>query len=214
MKIKNTLSIAALSTLLATSTLQADTFLGTDIEAGMWLPSYETNTTSGAVSGEDSSFFASATIEHAIPILPNLKLSLSNVESTAYEYTKIDYTAFYEILDNDIISIDVGMGASQYQNGKYLNQAFSGVLPHSYMDAEVSLPLTSTTLYTDIHYLNYDDNSVIDAIAGLRYDFNLVAADIGLKAGYRVQSIDVESLDNLAFDIKTDGYFIGLHADF
>lgn len=212
MRIKNTLPIIALASMLATNTLQADTFLGADIEVGMWMPDYEASNSS--VSGEDNVFFASATLEHAVPMIPNLKLSLSNVENTSYEYTKIDYTAFYEIFDNDVISIDIGMGASQYQDGKYLNQAFSGVLPHGYVDAEVSLPLTSTTLYTDIHYLNYDDNSVIDAIAGLRYDFNLVAVDLGLKAGYRMQSIDVEDLDTLSFDIKTDGYFVGLHADF
>jgi outer membrane protein len=158
--------------------------------------------------------FASATIEHPVPLIPNFKLSLSEVNSDAYEYTKIDYTAYYEILDNDAISIDVGLGISQFEGGKYLSQSFSGATPHAYFDAEVALPFLNTTLYTDIHYLNYDGNQITDAIAGLRYDFNLVAVDLGLKAGYRVQSFDAKDFDDLSFDLKTDGYFVGLHADF
>jgi len=214
MKIKQGSKLILLSTLLTTSAVHADTFLGSDIEVGVWAPSYDAGALGSNISGEDQSIFASATLEHALPALPNLKVSLSNVESDKYEYTKIDLTAFYEVLDNDAVSIDLGLGASQYEDGKYNGQSFSGAIPHIYVDAEVAVPLISTTLYTDIHFMDYDGNKVTDAIAGLRYDFNLVAADLGLKAGYRVQSVDTQDLGDLSFDIKTDGYFVGLHADF
>ena len=198
---------------LILNTAQADTLLGTDLEVGVWSPSYDSSL-NGSISGDDTSVFASATIEHPVPLLPNFKLSLSEVNNDTYEYTKIDYTAFYEILDNDAISIDVGLGISQFEGGKYLSQSFSGATPHAYVDAELALPFLNSTLYTDIHFLNYDGNQITDAIAGLRYDFNLVAVDLGLKAGYRVQSFDAKDFDDLSFDITTDGYFVGLHADF
>ena len=199
---------------LILNTAQADTLLGADLEVGVWSPSYEAGSAVGSISGDDQSIFASATIEHPVPLIPNFKLSLSEVNNDSYEYTKIDYTAFYEILDNDAISIDVGLGISQFEGGKYLSQTFSGATPHAYVDAELALPFLNTTLYTDIHFLNYDGNQITDAIAGLRYDFNLVAVDLGLKAGYRVQSFDAKDFDDLSFDITTDGYFVGLHADF
>jgi len=199
---------------LMLSTAQADTLLGADLEVGVWSPSYDAGSVLGGVSGDDTSIFASATIEHPVPLIPNFKLSLSEVNSDAYEYTKIDYTAYYEILDNDAISIDVGLGISQFQGGKYLSQSFSGAAPHAYFDAEVALPFLNTTLYTDVHYMNYDGNQITDAMAGLRYEFNLVAVDLGLKAGYRVQSFDAKDFDDVSFDLSTDGYFVGLHADF
>ncbi|WP_299871379.1 TIGR04219 family outer membrane beta-barrel protein [uncultured Cocleimonas sp.] len=199
---------------LILSTAQADTLLGADLEVGVWSPSYDAGSVVGSVSGDDTSIFASATIEHPVPLIPNFKLSLSEVNSDAYEYTKIDYTAYYEILDNDAISIDVGLGISQFEGGKYLSQSFSGAAPHAYFDAEVALPFLNTTLYTDVHYMNYDGNQITDAMAGLRYEFNLVAVDLGLKAGYRVQSFDAKDFDDVSFDVSTDGYFVGLHADF
>ena len=199
---------------LILSTAQADTFLGADLDVGVWSPSYDAGSTGGSVSGDDQSIFASATIEHPVPFIPNFKLSLSEVNNDSYEYTKIDYTAYYEILDNDALSIDVGLGISQFSGGKFLSQSFSGSTPHAYVDAELALPFLNTTAYTDIHFLNYDGNQITDAIVGFRYDFNLIAVDLGLKAGYRVQSFDTEDFDDLSFDVKTDGYFIGLHADF
>ncbi len=198
---------------LILTNVQADTLLGTDLEVGVWSPSYDSSLNS-SITGDDQSIFASATIEHPVPLLPNFKLSLSEVTNDTYEYTKIDYTAFYEILDNDALTIDFGLGVSQFEGGKYLSQSFSGATPHAYFDAELALPFLNTTLYTDIHYLNFDGNQITDAIAGLRYDFNLIAVDLGLKAGYRVQSFDAKDFDNLSFDVTTDGYFVGIHADF
>ena len=194
--------------------LQADTFIGSDVEIGMWAPTSTADGISQTVSDDSNTAFASATIEHPLSMVPNLKVGFSGVNNNTFEYTKFDVTGFYEILDNDAISIDVGLGASAYIDGKYLDQDFDGVLPHIYLDAEVMLPFTGATAYTDIRYLDYDGNSVTDAIVGLRYDVDLVAADFGLKAGYRVQSIDAEDLGDLSFDIKSDGLFIGLHADF
>ncbi len=217
-KTKKLSMIAALSVFtmssLALNTVKADTFLGADLEVGLWSPSYNTGSSAGEISGDSKSIFASATFEHPVPLIPNFKLSLSEVNNDSYEYTKLDYTAYYEILDNDMLSIDLGLGVSQFSGGKFLNQEFSGAIPHAYLDAELALPFLNTTLYTDIHHLNYDGSQVTDAIAGLRYDFNLIAVDLGLKAGYRVQSFDTKDFDDLSFDVKTDGYFVGVQADF
>lgn len=215
MKITNKAFFILIGSILTFSlSVQADTLLGADLEIGTWAPSYDAGNISEDVTGKSKSIFASATIEHPVPLLPNVKVSLSKVDSSAYAYTKIDYTGYYEILDNDLVSMDVGFGVSQFQDGRYLNQSFSEMLPHLYFDAEISLPFSNTTAYTDIHYLSLNGNSLTDTIVGLRYDFNLVAADIGVKAGYRTQSINVEDFDQLSFDIETKGFFVGLQADF
>ena len=212
MKITQAYKTLFVGALLTVGSLHADTIIGSDIEVGMWQPEYSSG--NSTVKGDSKSVFASATLEHPVPMLPNLKGAYSTVKSDKYEYTKLDATAYYEVLDNDLVSIDLGLGASQYMDGKFNGVGFKGTLPHIYVDAELSLPMISSTLYTDIKYMDYDDNTVTDAIAGVRYDFNLVAADLGVKAGYRVQSINTQDLGGQKFDIKTDGYFIGLHADF
>lgn len=194
--------------------VQADTFLGADIEVGFWSPSYNAGNIFENITGESKGYFASATIEHPLPLLPNLKVSLSSVDSSAYAYTKIDYTGYYEILDNKLVSFDVGLGVSQFYNGRYLKQSFAELLPHIYVDAEVSFPYSPITAYTDLHYFNIDGNSLTDAIIGLRYDVSLLATDIGIKAGYRTQKLDVADFDQLSFDIETKGFFVGLQADF
>ncbi len=212
MKINQAYKTLLIGALLTAGSLHADTIIGSDVEIGVWQPTYSSS--GGTVKGDSKSVFASATFEHPVPMLPNLKGSYSTVKSDDYEYTKLDATAYYEILDNDLVSIDLGLGASQYMDGKFKQVGFEGTLPHLYVDAEVSLPMISSTLYTDIKYMDYNDNTVTDAIAGVRYDFNLIAADLGVKAGYRVQSINTQDLGGQTFDIKTDGYFVGLHADF
>ena len=212
MKITQTYKKLILGALLTAGSLHADTIIGSDIEVGVWQPKYSSS--SKTVKGDNKSVFASATLEHPLPMLPNLKGAYSTVKSDDYEYTKFDATAYYEVLDNDLVSIDLGLGASQYMDGKFKGVSFDGTIPHLYVDAEVSLPMISSTLYTDIKYMDYNDNKVTDAMAGVRYDFNLVAADLGVKAGYRVQSVNTQDLGGQTFDIKTDGYFVGLHADF
>lgn len=209
-----TASPLSILTLIMLTPAHADTFIGSDIEVGLWSPSYDAGNVVGGASGEDQSVFASATIEHGLLAIPNLKVSLSQVDNDKFEYTKIDYTAYYEALDNDTISIDVGMGLSQYKSGKYLSQGFTGTIPHLYVDAEFGMPLMNTTLYTDVKFMDYDGSQITDAMAGLRYDVNLIATDLGIKGGYRMQSVDTDDIDDLSFDVKTDGYFLGLHADF
>ncbi|MEE9327998.1 MAG: TIGR04219 family outer membrane beta-barrel protein [Cocleimonas sp.] len=206
--------LTALFCIMIMPNLQADTLLGADIEIGLWSPSYDAGNASKNVTGKSQSVFVSATIEHPVPLLPNLKVSISKVDSSAYDYTKIDYTGYYEILDNDMVSIDVGLGVTDFQDGHYLGLPFSEILPHVYFDAEVSFPLTNLTGYTDIHFLSVEGNSMTDAIVGLRYDFELIAVDLGVKAGYRIQRFDVEDFDQLSFDVETKGAFVGLQADF
>lgn len=203
-------SLVASNLLLSTS--HADTILGSDVEVGVWSPTYDSSVF-GKIDGDSQSVFASATLEHPIPLVPNIKISVSEINSEFYEYTKVDYTAYYEIVDNDYISLDLGMGVSQFDGGELISQVFTEVKPHIYIDAEVALPIPNTTLYTDIHFLKYEGEKLNDVMAGLRYDLDLEAAEVGLKAGYRVHILE-DDFGGFAFDVKNDGYFLGLHADF
>ncbi|MCK5813042.1 MAG: TIGR04219 family outer membrane beta-barrel protein [Cocleimonas sp.] len=214
MKTITTLILTSLC--LTMNTVNADTFLGGDAEVGVWFPDYNEKKIgiSSDLKGKEQSLFGSVTVEHPIPLLPNLKAAFSTVDNEKYKYTKLDYSVYYEIFDNDAFSIDLGLGISDYENGEYHHQSFSGLLPHFYNQIEVRLPFTGMSLYTDIHYLDISDNQSIDAIAGLHYDINLGVADLGIKAGYRLQKMNLGDFDDLSFNLKTEGYFTALHLDF
>jgi outer membrane protein len=198
--------------LAITSTASADTLLGGDFELNVWNTDYEV--AGIETNGKSTNYFASASIEHAIPLLPNFKFSFANVDSDDYEYGKNDITMYYEILDNDLISVDVGIGATQYTSGVFNTIDFDGVLPHVYAGLELGLPSTDITLYTDVSMMKYQDSSIVDATIGARYDIELFAMDLGIQAGYKYHSADLEDFDHITADLKTDGLFIGLNLDF
>ena len=57
---------------------------------------------------------------------------------------------------------------------------------------------------------------MMDASVGAQYEIPLVAMDLELQVGYRVQQLRLSSFDTLSVDIdaKTDGFFAGVNIDF
>ncbi|AMX02132.1 TIGR04219 family outer membrane beta-barrel protein [Microbulbifer thermotolerans] len=133
----------ALCAALASGAASADTILGFDASAGVWQPSY-----SGAIGvddfdtdefslAEDNVTFLQAALEHPIPLIPNIMLAHSSIEtdgsavlntdvtfadetfdanseiSANIDLTHTDLTLYYEILDN-WVNLDLGLTARQY----------------------------------------------------------------------------------------------------
>jgi outer membrane protein len=196
-----------------TTTASADVLLGGDFELNVWNSDYEVS--GMETSGKSSNYFGSASIEHGVPLIPNFKFSFAKVDSDGYEYVKNDLTMYYEILDNDLVSVDIGVGATQFTSGVFNAVKFDGVLPHIYAGAEFGIPSTPITLYSDVSMMKYQDSSIVDATVGARYDIELFAMDVGIQAGYKYHSADLDDFDSIvAADLKTDGFFVGLNLDF
>ncbi|WP_160152943.1 TIGR04219 family outer membrane beta-barrel protein [Microbulbifer sp. ALW1] len=133
----------ALCAALASAGASADTILGFDATAGIWQPAY-----SGAVGvddfnadefslTEDNVTFLQAALEHPIPLIPNILVAHSKIETNGaamlsedvtfgdttfaagYEVdanmtlTHTDATLYYEILDN-WVNLDLGLTARMY----------------------------------------------------------------------------------------------------
>ena len=128
---------------LASAGASADTILGLDATAGMWKPAY-----SGAIGvdsveadefgfAEDNATFLQVALEHPIPLIPNVLLAHSKIETSGVAnlnqdvtfggetfhsghdidgnltLTHTDATLYYEILDN-WVNLDLGVTARQY----------------------------------------------------------------------------------------------------
>lgn len=175
-------------------------------------------------------FQASVAFEHPIPVIPNVKLKYTKLDTetetntTAEKLAKTeinldhtDFILYYELLDN-IVKADVGVGVTRL-NGTVKqfsqNTDVDEYSPIIYAEAGAKLPFTGFSAKAEATYTNVNDVKITDAQAELQYDFvKSIALDLGAKVGYRVLNIELSDLDkrDMKFDFK--GPYIGLNAHF
>lgn len=238
---------------VATAPAQADTLLGAYVGAQGWnmgveggFANEESLTEFSYDDQTNSSLYVA--LEHPVPLIPNLKLVRTTMDtsgftnlnsqfefngelysantdvSTDFEMSATDIILYYEILDNDLVSVDIGL------NGKYLDgtivvsesesnrtatEEFSGVIPMAYAKAEVGLPFTGLGVYAEGSFLAIGDHSVSDIQAALTYSFvESLALDMTLQAGYRAVTVELDDIDDFYADLEFNGVFVGLEFDF
>lgn len=238
---------------LCSSPVSADTLLGGYVGANVWNMqvnggfSNDSLVTDFAFEDETTSSFYIA-LEHPIPIIPNIKLVRTEMDtsgvvaltsefrfegelftqdsnlSTDIELSTTDIILYYEILDNDLVSFDLGL------NGKLLDGNFavseidgvrtaasdySVVVPMVYSKLEVGIPATGISAYIEGSYLSLDDNTLSDFQAAIAYSFiESLALDISVEAGYRETSLELEDVDDIYTDLTFSGVYVGLEFDF
>lgn len=202
----------------------ADFLLGGDIEVNAWQQNQTFRGNGTAQEDDTIAYTFEASLEHFIPLIPNPKISRSSVEGKYYEYTKTDATLYYEFLDNDLISIDAGVGLTQLTDGSVTigtggsttTQDFSGVIPHLYAAAEVGIPFTPFFVYAKGTGISYADNEMLDASVGVKFSVPLVLINLEFQGGYRTQTFNLVGYDslNIAVDAETSGLFAGVNIDF
>lgn len=190
-----------------------------------------------------SAFYAA--FEHPIPLLPNLLMrrqtlsfqgdtvlagelrlfdtryaaqSLVNNELSV-EYT--DASFYYELLDNDIVSLDMGLTARFLQTDLVIRQTTSvarGVstpMPMLYGNANIGIFGTNSSLFFTGNYGRYDGQGMSDLRAGFAYEWiDLAAFSLTVKLGVQRLELELNNEDRMDADLVTDGAFIGVEADF
>ena len=241
---KKVILAACAATVLSTSVLStsvyADTLLGVYIGGNIWHT--ETEGSFGETRDQNNfdfddesngSFYIA--IEHPIPALPNLKISstdlstdgdgaldfsfegVSGEATTTFDTNFVDYTLYYELFDNDLISIDFGLTArdidADVQVASASNEGelnVSGIIPMLYLAAEVGLPATPFNIFANGNLLSIDDNTVSDYQVGIGYEIiDNIAVDVDLTLGYRSIKLELDDLDDLTSDLEFDGFFFG-----
>ncbi|QUJ67750.1 TIGR04219 family outer membrane beta-barrel protein [Photobacterium sp. GJ3] len=216
---KKTMLSAAAAVALATAVpAQADMLLGGTVGADAWFSSAEIN---DAVDGGDKtmpSFYVS--FEHFIPLIPNARIAYADIEADAVAFKQTDFTAYYEILDNDLIAVDIGVSLIRFADGQYNAQGHAQTFddewqPAIYGNVEFGFPATPLTAFAEGNVGEFDDTSTLDVKAGMKFTIPLVAADLNLRGGYRVMDYDFDAINNpLGGKVKLDGFFAGVEVDF
>ncbi len=144
-----------------------------------------------------------AQIEHPIPLVPNVALRATSIEGDTDSLNNVDAYGYYEILDNDLVSIDLGAGLHNISGSRHYNDT----LPMAVADAEW-LPGSQVSYYSKLNYAKNSDATVTDISAGAR--LQLLPA-IYLQAGYRHYEVETDNAGGHFDTIK--GFTAGIHLD-
>lgn len=231
----------------------ADTFLGGYVGVQGWNMGVEggfaesQNIVSFGFEDETNYSFYAA-LEHPIPLVPNIKLARTTLDtrgatslSSSFSFggevfavdtivdsvndiTATDYILYYEILDNDLVSFDVGLNVKELDgdfvvtdstSSRSAADSFTGYVPMGYGRAAVGIPGTGLGAYVEGSFLSIDDNSIVDYQVALTYSFiESLALDLTVQAGYRSLELDIEDIDDVYADLQFDGAFVGVEFDF
>ncbi|KKL68940.1 hypothetical protein LCGC14_2119950 [marine sediment metagenome] len=246
---------AALSMACLAPAAHADTLLGLYIGVDGWQSdnsgSFADRGEMQNFNFEDETFTSYyAALEHPIPLVPNIKLKYTELElngstlldesfvfgdttfttntpaTTITDLSHVDYILYYIIFDNDLVSIDLGVNAKQFDgdiivsgtsNGLATTETvdFSGLVPLVYGRAEVGLPLTGLSVFFEGSLLAIDDSKVQDYQAGIAWALlDNLAIDLDIKAGYRQMTLELDDIDDLYTDIDASGPFAGVQIHF
>lgn len=171
----------------------------------------------------------SVALEHPVPIIPNAKIRYVNLDTQteksvagqsnyAVNLDHADFILYYEILDN-VVDLDIGAGATTL-NGDITNFAgqrtsIDETYPIIYGTVGGKLPFTGLSAKAELTYSNFDDAQLTDALAEIQYNFiDNMLVDVGVKAGYRIFTVDLDDYNRNDIKLDFKGPYIGLNAHF
>lgn len=194
----------------------------------------------GLKDSDDNTYYVA--FEHPIPFLPNIKIQQNNLKGngngiasqdftfntrdfsqgddvlTNYDLSHIDYTLYYEILDN-WVNLDLGLTGKQFDGHIVMDYApdvvsipnngtvnFKGTIPAVYGKAQFDLPFTGLSTGTTLNIGEKSGDKMSDVKAYLAYEGD---SGFGVELGYRVFNLEFDNFDNLSSDISFDGFYAG-----
>lgn len=243
---------AALATVLSTN-VQADA-LGIYLGGQVWDNQTSGTFGDGSslvdfnlVDEKQNSFFIA--FEHPLPLIPNARIASTSLETNGtttldsdfefddetflkdanvnadFNVSYVDYTLYYELFDNDLLSFDFGITGRDFDgdvtvstqvttNSGTVTQsdtiAVTDIVPMLYVATNVGLPLTGLNLYAQGNFLSFDDHTLYDYEVGVSYELiDNLAVDVNLNVGYRSVKLELEDLNDLYTNIEFDGVFVG-----
>ncbi|MFQ5487436.1 MAG: TIGR04219 family outer membrane beta-barrel protein [Gammaproteobacteria bacterium] len=191
---------------------------------------------------DDSLVFGYLLLEHPIPLLPNVKISKTAIDSKAsgnlsasftygdltftaneavdsqVELDQVDITLYYQVLDN-VVNIDLGLNAKYIDSKAKISGALSGT-----EEADVSgwVPMVYAGVGVDLPFSGLGvsaDGSYIGYSGSKFYDYSVRATYttpwvVGVDVGYRKLKLDLDDFDNSYANIEFSGPYAGLYASF
>ena len=180
--------------------------------------------------------------EHPIPLIPNIKIASATLDTvggatinhnvkilgkryeinetldTTLDASFVDYTLYYEVFDNDLLTFDFGLTARDLDAYIKVTESstnssdldVSGIIPMAYVSTIIGLPFTGLNVFAEANFISYDDQTVYDAQIGVSYEIlDNLAVDFDVTLGYRSMKMELNDLDGFYSDLTYDGFFAG-----
>ncbi|MGX9462079.1 TIGR04219 family outer membrane beta-barrel protein [Shewanella sp. A14] len=243
---KKTLLATAVVGLLSVSSAHAATVLGFKVGADYWQADTTNsfNDDSGvahSVNDDSSQGSVWIAVEHPLPFVPNIKIrenrlesssslanadftfndhNFSGVTSVTNDLSNTDFVLYYEILDNDLVSIDLGAAYKLMSGSLRVADAGhpeevdidSGIIM-GYASAQVGMVGLGLFGFADV-LLGVDESNVYDYGAGLGWQFDGIAVDTFVRVGYREFNFDVSNFSGVSQNTDFSGAFAGVELVF
>lgn len=198
------------------------------------------------VDEKQGSYFIA--FEHPVPFLPNLKVASTTLDTTGnaqlteefdfgdqvfstgldadavFDFSYIDYTLYYELFDNDVLSFDIGLTGRDVDGDVSVTatttttppvtltgrEELSAIIPMLYAATNIGIPGTDWNIFAEGNFLSFDDHTLYDYQAGISYELvDNLAVDVNLTLGYRAVKLELDDLDDLYSNIDFKGVFAG-----
>ena len=188
--------------------------------------------------GSNENLYVWAYLNHPVPLLPNVMLESTMLESTGSQNTNLTFmgqnfsgstqtkltmdhldATLYWGLPLPIVDINFGFGVKQSSGELSLTNSVSGnkttsldfTMPYGYLGVHLPIPVLPITLSADTKAIGYDGSSYQDTRAKVRWDVIGLGVNLGIEAGYRIQSLVIDGLSvDLETDIQIEGMFAGV----
>ena len=185
---------------------------------------------------EESQGYLFATLEHPVPILPNVRLMYTSLDhagsgNTSFDFDGVTYSGnvandftieqtdllfYYEVLDN-IVSLDLGLNVRLLDISFTINdgisntsESVSGTVPMIYGMVGGS-PWPGVLLSAEANYMTLSGSTISDFNAKISYTTDFF---VGVEAGYRTQTIELDDIDDTDANLDFKGPFIGAYVKF
>ncbi|GGD72959.1 TIGR04219 family outer membrane beta-barrel protein [Lacimicrobium alkaliphilum] len=234
--------------------VQADTLLGLYVGAQAWHSDVSGGFANGSTVTDfdfdketNSNLYVA--LEHPVPLLPNIKirrqnLNISGATTLDQDFTfagqtyvqtrslasdgyldSTDYVVYYEVFDNDLLSLDLGLNAKDFDGQISVRdvddtsitsaQSFRGIVPLLYSRVQIGTPVGGLGFTAEGSFLAIDDSSLYDYQAAVTYQWlDNLAVDLTFQLGYRVLQLELDDVDDLYTDMEFKGPFAGVEVHF
>ena len=174
--------------------------------------------------------YAYIAVDHPVPLLPNVRLEKTALThngnasiplgfngqtvtgNAVASLDSTDLVLYWRLLDN-WVNLDIGLTARKFDGEFTIGSTTVDVtetIPMLYAAAQFDLPFTGLSVGGDINIISAGGNSLTDTRIRILYEFGV----IGVEAGLRTTTIELNDVDNVTTNIDFDGIYAGAFLHF
>lgn len=152
----------------------------------------------------------------------NVEFQTDRDVESRLELTQTDFMLYLSPLNN-IVELDLGLnvklmdGFAEVEDkmtGDRESVSFKGPVPMLYANVQFNLPMSGFYVGAEGSGIGYAGHSLVDLNARVGYRFDLGLGGVAVEGGYRSQRLELDDFDGVDADLRIEGPWIGVAADF